>query len=41
MSFKEEKREKIKLYFLDKISEGQMDFVSKTAETFETSLNTI
>ena len=41
MSFKEEKREKIKLYILDKISEGQMDFVSKTAETFETSLNTI
>ena len=41
MSFKEEKREKIKLYILEKIADGQLDFVIKAAETFETSLNTI
>ena len=41
MSFKEEKREKIKLYILEKIADGQTDFVAKTAEAFETSLNTI
>ena len=41
MSFKGEKREKIKLYILEKIADGQTDFVTKTAEAFETSLNTI
>lgn len=41
MSFKEEKRDKIKLYILEKIANREVDFVKKTAEIFETSLNTV
>lgn len=41
MSFKEEKREKIKIYILEKIEEGQRDYVKKAAETFDISLNSI
>ena len=41
MSFKEEKRDKIKLYILEKIENKDIDFVKKTADVFETSLNTI
>ena len=41
MSFKEEKREKIKRYILDKVDMNQKDLARRTANTFEISLNTV
>ena len=41
MSFKEEKREKIKRYLLDKVDMNQRDLAKRTADTFEISLNTV
>lgn len=41
MSFTEEKRGKIKYYILEKIENGQSDFIKKTAEVFTISLNTV
>lgn len=41
MSYTEKKREQIKRYILEKIDEGSADLVKKTAETFQTSLNTV
>lgn len=41
MSFTEEKRDEIKLYILEKIESKEMDFVKKTADAFEISLNTV
>ncbi len=41
MSFKEEKREAIKTYILEKIAEGQSNIAKKTAEAFSVSLNTV
>lgn len=41
MSFTEDKRSKIKYYILEKIENGQNDFIKKTSEVFEISLNTV
>jgi len=41
VSFKEEKREKIKRYLLDKVDMNQRDLAKRTADTFEISLNTV
>lgn len=41
MSFTEEKRREIKYYILEKIENGQQDFIKKTKEAFEISLNTV
>lgn len=41
MSFTEEKRDEIKLYILEKIESKEIDFVKKTANAFEISLNTV
>ena len=41
MSFTEEKRNRIKLYILEKIEENQGNIVKKTAEVFHISLNTV
>lgn len=41
MSFKEEKREKIKRYILDKVDTNQKDLAKRTANAFDISLNTV
>lgn len=41
MSFKEEKREAIKTYILEKIADGERDIAKKTAQAFSISLNTV
>lgn len=41
MSFKKERREKIKRYILEKIYTDQKDLAKKTAQTFGISLNTV
>ena len=41
MSYTEKRREQIKRYILEKIDEGSPDVAKKTAETFQTSLNTV
>ena len=41
MSFTEEKRDIIKVYILEKILGQQKDFVKRTAEAFQISLNTV
>ena len=41
MSFRQEKRDKIQRYILEKISQKQPAIVKKTAETFGISLNTV
>lgn len=41
MSFTYEKREQIKRYILEKISESNIDVVKKTSTTFNISLNTV
>lgn len=41
MSFTEEKRDIIKSYILEKIFRQQKDFVKRTAEAFQISLNTV
>lgn len=41
MSFSKEKREQIKNYLLEKISQNEKDFVKKAIEAFEISRNTV
>ena len=41
MSYTEKKREQIRRYILEKIDEGSSGLAKKTAETFQTSLNTV
>ncbi|MCD8362772.1 MAG: ATP-binding protein, partial [Lachnospiraceae bacterium] len=41
MSFSQERREHIKRYILEKISEGQDGIAKKTSENFQISLNTV
>lgn len=41
MSFSKSKRDSIKHYILEKISEGEKDYVEKATNTFHTSKNTI
>ncbi len=41
MGFKKEKQERIKKYILEKIENQQSDIAKRTAEAFDTSLNTV
>ena len=41
MSFKEEKRESIKRYLLDKVAADDSAFIQKTVENFSISITTV